>query len=377
MFEDVTRIIGNINQGNIAPVYLIIGDEEYLIGKVKNTLLSLLLPGDKKNFNLESINDASRDFENEVLNAISTISLFKERKVVVAYLPSKSARTASKLDKLEDYFDKIANRQTQNILILCGCNVVDKRSKLFKKIKDCGEVIEFPHLKDIRSWTPEIENQIFRLVGNEVKKAGKTIKKDAYQLLLERTDHDLRSMFCELDKLILYIGKENEIRKRDIIELVEETTQMAFYALGEAIGKRNANDILKTIENFLGSAKSPVYILQLMFDNLKNMKNIKEILQLPVAKNYKQSWVYRGFSFNYLSPLLEKKKNGIIESRSLQELLSLKPYRIFMLFKQTDRFEENEIDSYLVQIKEIDKKMKSSTISPESLLYNLATEIAR
>jgi DNA polymerase III subunit delta len=377
MFDVVAKITENLEKGKVAPIYLILGDDEYLIRKLKNKLISILLPGDKKEFNLEVISEEESDIENKIIQGFGTVSLFRERKVITATLLSKGGGAIGKFSKLEEFLNRELDRKALNILILSGNEKLDKRGKLFKKITEIGEVIEFPPVKDSKKWTPEIEKEIFEMVSGEISNVGKTIKSDAYKTLLERTGYDFRSVFCELDKVCLFLGDRKQITKKDIEELVEETPQMAFYALGDAIGRRNIEDILKTLHNFLDSAKSPIYILQLMFDCLRNLKNMKEIQRLPDAKGYKPGVDFRSFSLNYLTPILEKKKNGTIKNPALLEILNWKPYRIYSLFQQSDRFDETELDKLLTQIKEIDLKMKSTAISSEDMLYNLAFSIVK
>jgi len=375
MFEDINRVAESIKKGESKPVYLIVGDDEYIITRIRKKLVSLLFPEEDGGFNLESISEEGPDVKSHIIQAFRTISLFKERKIITANLPPKRGVGSGKGTLLEDFLASDLTEKTKNILILSSYAGIDKRGKLYKRIKEIGEVIELPAIKDRKKWTPEIDRNIFRLMNNEAKETGKTIKREAYLELLERTGNDLRAAFCELDKICLYLEDRNQITKKDVELLVEETPQMAFYELGDAIGKRNPQKIMKILHNFLNSAKSPSYILQLMFDCFRHLKSIKEVLRLPEIGDYKPGMDYRTFTFSFLSPLLEKRKNNRIRNGFLLELLNWKPYRIYMVFQHADNFKEDELDNCIFEIAEIDRKIKSTSVSAEDMIYNLASLI--
>jgi DNA polymerase III subunit delta len=369
MLDTIKKITDEMKLGKIYPIYLISGDDEFLVSKMKSLLIDLLLPGEKKIYNLEVIPDDDAGFEDKLINALSSISIFKEKIVVLARYPIKASK---KLNMLENFLSDKLDFKPKHTLVFISDEGIDKRSNLYKIIDKKGIVIDLPAVKDRRKWTPEVEKTVLQMIEQKVKEYGKKLKGDSYKLLMERSGNDLRTVFCELEKLCLYLGSRVDITKKDILEITDESSEMAFYAIGEALGNRDASAFLSTLDNFFKRSKSPSYILQLIFDYLQDLKCIKDILRSPAGNGYKSGLDYRAFSFNYLSKLLDAKKNGSVKSSSLLGILSWKPYRIFKLFEQSDRFDENEIDELIIKLKEIDIKIKSSSLSSENMIYSLA-----
>jgi len=77
----LSRVLGEIKQNKIAPVYLIFGDELYLVESAVAKLLSALVPEEKKKFGLELLDGETAD-AGYILESLTTDSLFSENKVV-------------------------------------------------------------------------------------------------------------------------------------------------------------------------------------------------------------------------------------------------------------------------------------------------------
>ena len=75
------KILEQIDQGNIAPIYLLHG-EDYLVRSALEQLTELLVPGSQRSTNLEVVDGGEVDFR-RILDSVNTFALFGGRKVVV------------------------------------------------------------------------------------------------------------------------------------------------------------------------------------------------------------------------------------------------------------------------------------------------------
>ena len=75
------KILEQIEQGNIAPIYLLHG-EDYLVRSALEQLTELLVPGSQRSTNLEVVDGGEVDFR-RILDSVNTFALFGGRKVVV------------------------------------------------------------------------------------------------------------------------------------------------------------------------------------------------------------------------------------------------------------------------------------------------------
>ena len=79
--KDFPRILEQIEQGNISPIYLLHG-EDYLVKSALAELTDLLVPESQRSTNLQVVDGSEADF-GQILDSVNTFALFGGRKVVV------------------------------------------------------------------------------------------------------------------------------------------------------------------------------------------------------------------------------------------------------------------------------------------------------
>ena len=79
--KDFHKILEQIEQGNIAPIYLLHG-EDYLVKSALEELTELLVPESQRSTNLQVVDGSEADFR-QILDSVNTFALFGGRKVVV------------------------------------------------------------------------------------------------------------------------------------------------------------------------------------------------------------------------------------------------------------------------------------------------------
>jgi DNA polymerase-3 subunit delta len=79
--KDFAKILEQIEQGNIAPIYLLHG-EDYLVKSALAQLTELLVPESQRSTNLQVVDGSEADFR-QILDSVNTFALFGGRKVVV------------------------------------------------------------------------------------------------------------------------------------------------------------------------------------------------------------------------------------------------------------------------------------------------------
>jgi len=92
-------IIQEIKQGKISPVYLLHGEEAYLIDDTLEEMIETLLPKNVRDFNLDIFSDPETSVD-EVLSIAKTYPVMSERRVVILKDPAFLS-SSKKLDLLE------------------------------------------------------------------------------------------------------------------------------------------------------------------------------------------------------------------------------------------------------------------------------------
>lgn len=76
------QTIAEIEAGQVLPVYVILGDEDYLAQEAARRLIEALLPGREKDLNLETVEGPEEDWE-RIIASLRTYPWFGRRRVVV------------------------------------------------------------------------------------------------------------------------------------------------------------------------------------------------------------------------------------------------------------------------------------------------------
>ncbi len=200
----------DIRSGNLKQIYLLYGTEDYLKrqyrDKLKNALTAagedsgmggMLSGGDgDMNFNRFEGKDIN---PKQVIDLAETLPFFAERRVI---LIENSGFFKNACDELAEY---LAQPAASTYFVFVE-EEVDKRSKMYKAVKNAGKIVEF---------ATQTEELITRWVLARLKKEGKNITGSVMQLFLSKTGSDMGNIDRELGKAdLLYSWTKVSLRLR-------------------------------------------------------------------------------------------------------------------------------------------------------------------
>jgi len=216
------------------------------------------------NFSVRNSEDAT-DFS-KIKSDIEAMPFLTDKRLVILenYLKSKSK---SLEDNLKDYLAKIPET---TIVIFFEEGMPDQRKGLFKALKKSAD----------KSWVfatlrpYELEKWIRRMVSQE----GGKIDSQAIQLLASYVGPDLWQMEREIEKLILYKGKE-PIASADVELLVKAKLNTNIFNLIDALGYKDAKKATSLLEELFESGENEVYILTMVIYQFRNILIVKDLLE--------------------------------------------------------------------------------------------------
>lgn len=241
-------------------VYLLFGDEKYLVRNYKNALIRALVPeGDTMNFNTFSGDDTD---ENEIIQLANTLPFFSERRVIVIN------ETNLLNHKTENLPDLISDLPDYLYMVFAESNV-KKNLSLFSRIKKVGciEECKKPTPKELQSWAIKY-----------IKREGMNITKDAWMLLATRASDSLDHMANEMDKLIDYCRNKGAIDISDVEALCSGSLDDKIFELIDAIAEMNTNKVMRGYHDLNLLQKNVNQMLAAMYTSFTRMLMIKDMV---------------------------------------------------------------------------------------------------
>lgn len=126
------KINEDIKSNTYERVYLLYGTEEYLKKQYKNKLKSAICGDDTMNYSYFEGKDC---VAKEIIGIAETMPFFADRRLVIM---EHTGFFKSANDEINEYIGNIS----ESTCMVFVENEVDKRSKLFKKVKEVGYVCE-------------------------------------------------------------------------------------------------------------------------------------------------------------------------------------------------------------------------------------------
>lgn len=223
--DEARQIVSDIQQGNIKPIYFLMGEEPYYIDKISDFIEENVLSEEERGFNQMLIygRDASID---EIVSNAKRYPMMAERQVVIVKEAQDLSRT---IENLVSYAE---SPQPTTVLVVCyKYKKIDKRKKLYKTIDKVGVIFEGKRL---------YENQVGDWITRNLKSRGYSISPKASQMLVEFLGTDLGKIDNELEKLQLICPQGTTISPEIIEENIGISKDFNNFELRKAIGEKDS-----------------------------------------------------------------------------------------------------------------------------------------
>jgi len=153
---------------------------------------------------------------------------------------------------------------------------VDKRSRLYKAVKNCGRITEFQ---------TQDEKTLMKWILGILKKENRKITEATLQLFLERTGTDMENISMELEKLLSFTQSRDVITNRDIEEICTLQTTNRIFDMIRAIAEKNQKQALTLYYDLLALKEPPMRILFLIARQFQQLLLIKSLAAKGYDKN--------------------------------------------------------------------------------------------
>jgi DNA polymerase-3 subunit delta len=272
--NDVKIIVDDIKQGNLKPIYFLMGEEPYYIDKISDFIENSVLDESEKGFN--QIVMYGRDVSvDEIVSSAKRFPMMAEHQVIIV----KEAQDLSRsIDKLEAY---ATNPQLSTVLVFnYKYKKLDKRKKVYKAINKNGLIYESKKL---------YENQVGDWIVKVLRGKKFSIEPKASQMLVEFLGTDLSKISNELDKLTSVLSEGTIISPNHIEENIGISKDFNNFELRKAVGNKDVVKANRIINYFSQNPKNnplvmTISLLNSFFTQLLMYHGLKDKSKASVAR---------------------------------------------------------------------------------------------
>ena len=247
----------DIKTGQFKQIYLLYGNEAYLKKQYKDKLKKALADAeDTMNFSAFEGKDIN---VKEVIDLAETLPFFAERRVI---LIENSGFFKNAADEMAEYIKQAA----PTTYFLFVEEEVDKRSKMYKAVKNAGKIVEFAE---------QNEDVLTRWVLGRLKREEKKITGSVMQLFLSKTGTDMGNIDRELEKLFCYTMGRDVITAEDVEAVTTEQISNKIFDMVNAVAEHNQKKALDLYYDLLALKEPPMRILFLISRQFQILFNVK------------------------------------------------------------------------------------------------------
>ncbi len=269
----------DMKKGNMKPVYLFYGEEEYtmdytlkalkktFISQSLETLNYIVMEGDEVNFD-------------RILNACETLPFMSEKKlVIVKELPLLTGkRKESQGESIDGKVlgDYLLDLDDYLVLVFTVKDKeVKKSNPVYKSIKKVGDIVEFNRLKgkDLSAW---VENE-FKCRKRSISKANANYIIQQSMYSDSNSEKSLYDLENEIIKICNYVPVNKEVTREIIDSLMAKTLEMNVFNLLNEISSKRGENAIRIFNEMYMSDKPVLFILHMIVRQLRNMLQYKVI----------------------------------------------------------------------------------------------------
>ncbi|MBP3234704.1 MAG: DNA polymerase III subunit delta [Eubacterium sp.] len=260
--ESMNLIRSHIESGNFSKVYLLFGEERYLVNQYRDMLIkALVTEGDTMNFTSYTPDTFSPD---SVYGDMITMPFLAEHRTILV----EDSGLFDKSD--ESILASISEMSDSNILIFCETKV-DKRKKPYTLLSksELASCLEFltPDIATLSKWITSI------LAEGNMK-----VKMTVPEKLISTVGNDMNMLKNEAIKLHDYCLKRGEITDKDIDDISRSPVEDKIFDMCEAISRKDSQKALSLYNDLCILKTKPMTVIFLITRQYNQLVQVSEML---------------------------------------------------------------------------------------------------
>jgi DNA polymerase-3 subunit delta len=247
----------------LATAYLIAGDEPLLIQEAADAVRQAARAA---GFGDREVHVAERGFDWAAFeDAVSSMSLFAERRLIELRLPTPKAA-----DPGTEVLARVLENPPEDVLLLAIAPRIDKRKmpKWAAAFAAAGEFVE--------AWPVGVD-RLPRWVEGRMRRAGLVPDREAIRLMVERCEGNLLAAHQEIEKLRLLHG-EGEVDAEGVRNAVSDSARYDVFKLMDAVTGGDLARALRILEGLRSEGVDAVPILFWLARDLRSAAQVRWLM---------------------------------------------------------------------------------------------------
>ena len=299
--------------GGPDPLYLIYGEEDFLVEECVQAVVHHALDEGSRQFNLDILYGSKSSVQEVIAHATAFPMMGERRVTIVRELDKLFQGRQDERERRVEMFASYLERPLESTVLLMLPEKPDFRTHLFRLLKQKATVVECRPL-----WDREIPGW----VAERIRVHGGTASPEAVQLLQEYVGNSLRALENEIEKLSTYLGERNRITADDVAAVVGVTRGYTVFDLQDAIGEKDLGRALAILETMLNAGQNEQMIIVMLTRFNTQLWKLADAgrggAPAQLAKDVGvPEWVlskYRQFVRNYTLDQLESNFSHLLEA---------------------------------------------------------------
>lgn len=265
------KLLAEIEQNKISPVYLLTGEDVYRKNLVINRLVQVIGPDE---FNLYRSEADKADLA-EALALANTAPVFSNARMVIITGVEKLRKDPK--EALIRYLDNPL--PTTTLVLTHNDSKKLKTDKALVEVAgDTGRVADFAELKkeELNMWA-----------RNKMQEKGLKPDFDSVDMLCEAVGGELAAMENEIEKIYLYTldRADKTITQQDILACIGFSKEENPFELSNAITSCDRTRAIQLVDKLVDDGEEPVGILSKMTFPILKMARIKRLSEAGLAQS--------------------------------------------------------------------------------------------
>jgi DNA polymerase-3 subunit delta len=256
------ELIACIKKGALRPLYLIHGEEDYLIQEAVRLITEKAIDPGARDFNFNAV--YARDMPGlELVNLCQTLPFMSEMRLVI--VKDLDAYKAADLEHMVPYLN---DPSPSTCLVMLSNQGRFEKKAVISAVEAHGVVTRVFQLRD---------NEIVNWVISKAKEKGLAFPADAAQLLWQIIGSDLQKLVNELEKIGIYLKDRKAVSFDDVKAVAGDFREYTSFDLANAVGAKNREKALLILFRLVQEGEAPVGLLASIAWHFRRLTIVKSL----------------------------------------------------------------------------------------------------